>query len=67
MNTQICFRKSDPLENNVEFRIWSQSDKYDQTEYASVAGPAVLQYYEQYFNVPFPLPKQDMIAIPGYL
>jgi hypothetical protein len=26
----------------------------------------VLTYFEDYFNIPYPLPKQDMIAIPDF-
>ena len=29
-------------------------------------GPTILAYYETYFNTSFPLPKQDMIAIPDF-
>ena len=47
------------------FRIWSRADLYDQTAYAAEVGPKILKYYEEYFNIKFPLPKQDMIAIPG--
>ena len=46
-------------------RIWTQKDLYEQTAYAAEVGPKILQFYEEYFNVPFPLPKQDMIALPG--
>jgi len=31
-----------------------------------VIGPQILHYYEEYFNTSFPLPKQDMIAIPDF-
>ena len=50
----------------VDFRIWSKPSVLDQTEYASIVGPQILEYYEEYFNVAFPLPKQDMIAIPDF-
>ena len=49
------------------FRIWSRSDLYEQTAYAAEVGPKILKYYEEYFDTPFPLPKQDMIAIPGLI
>ena len=38
----------------------------DQTKYAARVGPQILEYYEGYFDIPFPLPKQDMIAIPDF-
>ena len=52
--------------NNVRFRIWSTPNSLDQTEYAKDIGPQMIEYFESYFNVPFPLPKQDMIAIPDF-
>ena len=44
--------------NNVKFQIWSRSEALNQTKYAADIGPRILQYYEDYFNVDFPLPKQ---------
>ena len=38
----------------------------DQTQYAKQIGPRILEFFETYFNVKFPLPKQDMIAIPDF-
>ena len=37
-----------------------------QTAYACEAGPKILQYYADFFQIPFPLPKQDMIALPDF-
>eukprot|EP00090_Calanus_glacialis_P046064 TRINITY_DN885_c0_g1_i5.p1 TRINITY_DN885_c0_g1~~TRINITY_DN885_c0_g1_i5.p1 ORF type:complete len:807 (+),score=220.22 TRINITY_DN885_c0_g1_i5:315-2423(+) len=53
-------------ENNVRFRIWSEPNSLDQTSYANEIGPKMLEFFEGYFNVKFPLPKQDMIAIPDF-
>jgi len=50
----------------VRFRIWSEPSSLDQTEYARDIGPKILKFFEDYFNVKFPLPKQDMIAIPDF-
>ncbi|KAK3895772.1 hypothetical protein Pcinc_000525 [Petrolisthes cinctipes] len=61
------FTHTDSNDNDhVLFRIWAREDAINQTQYATECGPAVLTYYETYFDVPFPLPKQDMIAIPDF-
>ncbi len=49
--------------DDVPFRIWSRRDVLEQTHYAAQIGPQVLSYYEDYFGIPFPLPKQDMVAL----
>jgi len=64
--SDFVFRKSEATSNGVEFRIWSRQGAYSQTEWASQIGPKILSYYENYFNTSFPLPKQDMIAIPDF-
>ncbi|KAF2365601.1 ERAP1-like C-terminal domain, partial [Trinorchestia longiramus] len=52
--------------DHVLFRVWAREGAIDQTWYAIGAGPAILTWYEQYFAIPFPLPKQDMIALPDF-
>ena len=54
------------LNLGTEFRIWSRKEAIEETKYAAEIGPKVLKYYETYFDIPFPLPKQDMIAIPDF-
>lgn len=34
--------------------------------YAVEAGVKCLEYYEKYYNISFPLPKQDMVALPDF-
>lgn len=50
----------------LSFTVWVREDAIQQADYAINTGPEVLTFYEDYFNIPFPLPKQDMIAIPDY-
>ncbi|XP_046380097.2 aminopeptidase N-like [Haliotis rufescens] len=52
--------------NDILYRAWSRPESVDQTPYALDVGVKVLTYFEKYFDVKFPLPKQDMIAIPDF-
>ncbi|GBP44106.1 Aminopeptidase N [Eumeta japonica] len=58
--------ESPPELSKTKFRIWARSDAINQTDYASKIGPKVLTNFENWFNVSFPLPKQDMFAIPDF-
>lgn len=52
--------------DHVLFRVWARKAAIEQANYALTTGPDILTFFEGYFNVPFPLPKQDMIAIPDF-
>ncbi|XP_069952146.1 aminopeptidase N [Cherax quadricarinatus] len=52
--------------DHVLFRVWTREGAIQQADLALKTGPVVLSFYEEYFSVPFPLPKQDMIAIPAF-
>uniref|UniRef100_A0A224XI48 Aminopeptidase n=1 Tax=Panstrongylus lignarius TaxID=156445 RepID=A0A224XI48_9HEMI len=60
------YREAPLKENNITFRIWCRKEAINQVEFAKYVGPEVLEYYEQYFDVKYPLPKQDMAAIPDF-
>jgi aminopeptidase N len=38
----------------------------DGKRYAIDIGPRILEYYESYFSIDYPLSKQDMAAIPDF-
>ncbi|XP_062596000.1 aminopeptidase N-like [Saccostrea cucullata] len=58
--------KEDVTANNITYRAWARPEAINQTEYALSVGTKVLTYFEDYFGIPFPLPKQDMIALPDF-
>ena len=50
----------------VNVRVWAKPGYLDQLIYANEVGGKVLTFFEDYFNIPFPLPKMDMIALPEH-
>jgi len=52
--------------DNGTFSVWTRRDAIQQADYALQVGPAILKYFEQYFQIPFPLPKIDMVALPDF-
>ena len=52
--------------NNISVSVIASKDKIDQTSFALDTAVAITDYYEKYFKVGYPLPKQDLIAIPDF-
>ncbi|XP_063952709.1 aminopeptidase N-like [Lytechinus pictus] len=52
--------------NGVRFRAWSRPEAVNSTYYALNTGSKIITYFEEYFNISFPLEKQDMIAVPDF-
>ncbi|XP_078688075.1 aminopeptidase N-like [Branchiostoma floridae x Branchiostoma belcheri] len=54
--------------SGLQTRVWARPE-YISTgmgDYALDVADRILAYYEEYFDVPFPLPKSDHISIPDY-
>jgi puromycin-sensitive aminopeptidase len=52
--------------NNTLVRVFATPGKKQQCAFALDVGTRVLEYFEDYFGVPYPLPKLDMAAIPDF-
>ncbi|XP_053689717.1 aminopeptidase N [Sabethes cyaneus] len=48
------------------FAVWARSDAITSARYALEVGPKILKYLEQFFDIKYPLPKMDMIALPDF-
>lgn len=49
-----------------EFSVWSRSSVLNTSDYALQVGSQILSFYEGFFNIKYPLPKTDMVAIPDF-
>ncbi|XP_023173795.2 aminopeptidase N [Drosophila hydei] len=48
------------------FSVWARADAIKSAEYALSVGPKILDFLQNFFGIPFPLPKIDMIALPEF-
>ncbi|RZC34917.1 glutamyl aminopeptidase [Asbolus verrucosus] len=53
--------------DDIPFRVYASPDQLNKTTYAGEVGKKVIEYYIQYFDIPYPLPKLDMVAIPDFV
>lgn len=52
--------------DDVTVRIYCTPNKVEQTKFALDTAVKVLEFYNQYFAIDYPLPKCDMIALPDF-
>lgn len=62
----VCFIVSDfkytedyilPEKDNIPFRVYATPEQLEKTNYAKEIGKSVIEYFINYFNITFPLPK----------
>lgn len=52
--------------SGVKVSVYAAPEKWSQTHYALEASLKLLDFYENYFDINYPLPKLDLIAIPDF-
>ncbi|KAL4658678.1 endoplasmic reticulum aminopeptidase 1-like [Arapaima gigas] len=50
----------------LKVSVFAPSHQISQTHYALNAAVRILNFYEEYFQIPYPLPKIDLAAIPDF-
>ena len=64
----LCAGELDAIEaeqDGVKLRVIATKGKAEMGRYALESEAKILRYYNEYFGVPYPLPKLDLIAVPG--
>ncbi|KAH8359030.1 hypothetical protein KR093_004039, partial [Drosophila rubida] len=55
-----------PYKRSVKFTTWARPSAIAQCKYAAEIGPLLMDYYEQLFDITYPLPKIDQLAVPDF-
>lgn len=56
----------DKTKNGVQVRVFTTPGKKEQAKFALDVAVKCLEFYEDYFAIPYPLPVLDLIAIPDF-
>ncbi|OQV25529.1 Aminopeptidase N [Hypsibius exemplaris] len=59
--------KEKVADNGVKVRVWTRPDAVNQSSFALDVAAQMLTHFENYFGIPFPLSKLDMIAVPDFI
>lgn len=51
---------------NITVSVIAAEEKIDQAKFALDQATQITENYEEFFGIPYPLPKQDLIAIPDF-
>lgn len=50
-----------------DLSIHATPGQYNKTEYAFIISKDIIEFYIKYFNIPYPLPKLGLAAIPDFV
>jgi glutamyl aminopeptidase len=53
--------------HQTKFRVYATPQQKDRVRYALDIGANITDFFTDYYNISYPLPKQDMIAIPDFV
>lgn len=52
--------------SSSNMKVWTREEALKTAEYALETGTVIIKYFEEFFNISYPLPKMDMISIPDF-
>ena len=53
--------------HQTKFRVYATPEQKDRVKYSLDIGANITDFFTDYYDIPYPLPKQDMIAIPDFV
>lgn len=63
----LAFAVTDFAQASVgKFTAWTRPDAIASANYSLSISSKMLKMYEDFFSIPYPLPKVDMIAMPDF-
>jgi aminopeptidase N/puromycin-sensitive aminopeptidase len=60
------FKCTEGKSDGVPIRACSTPDKVELTKFAVESAKYILHYYDTYFDIKYPMPKLDMVALPDF-
>ncbi|XP_046442871.1 aminopeptidase N-like [Daphnia pulex] len=66
MVSEFVSTPSDPSLSNVKFRVLTRPELQENAAYAANVGPRILEFFESFLGVDYPLAKEDLAAIPDF-
>jgi aminopeptidase N len=62
---ELAFKES-RTKNDVVVRVYATPDKVNLTDFALDVAVRCLEFFEDYYGVPYPLPKLDLVGLPDF-
>lgn len=62
---ELGFKES-KTKTGTKVRAYATPDNVQHLEFAVETAVKCLEFYEDYFDIPYPLPKSDMVALPDF-
>ena len=53
--------------HKTQFRVYATPEQISRVKYSLDIGANITDFFTDYYHIPYPLPKQDMIAIPDFV
>ncbi|KAH8311196.1 hypothetical protein KR044_004792 [Drosophila immigrans] len=57
---------SAPSVRSTKFVTWARSSAIEQCKYAAEIAPRLMAFYEELFDIRYPMPKMDQLAVPDF-